>query len=41
MYDNIVWQGATLREWADRLHNKFTMYELYCMMKEGKDFSLL
>ena len=41
MYDNIKYQGATLHEWADRLNNAFTLYELYCMMKEGQDFSLL
>lgn len=41
MYDNIVYQGATLREWADRLNNMFTVYDLYVLMKEGKDFSLL
>ena len=41
MYDNIVYQGMTLREWANRLNNMFTVYDLYIFMKEGRDFSLL
>ena len=41
MYENVKYQGKTLREWCEALHNKFTIGELYRMSKDKVDFTKL
>lgn len=41
MYDNVEYQGMTLRAWVAKLNNRFTIGELYWVMQQGQDFNRL
>jgi hypothetical protein len=41
MYENVIYQGRTLKEWQELMRNAFTLGELYQMTLEGCDFQKL
>ena len=38
MYENVTYMGKTLKEWRELLFNKYSLGELYQMMKKGINF---
>ncbi len=41
MYEHVKWQGKTLKEWQEILHNTYSLGELYRMVQDGKDLAAL
>jgi hypothetical protein len=41
MYDNVKYLGCSLKEWQEKLHNTYSLGELYRMMQEHVDFNAL
>lgn len=41
MYEHVKWQGKTLKEWQEALHNTYSLGELYRMVQDGKDLAAL